>query len=213
MTVGLPLASSTNIDRCGSNIWGMDMMWVIFYATILINPTPNIANAVSWRACFHDYRQGRSCQIFGRYGVSAIQLSWNSREFDTTCSIACAKYDSMAKSTRAEVEKALTGTEMSDLKATFRRDLSFSIPPLTLYRNYRPGPNSNLIFGVPLVDVTTNEENVPKVMRMCIEEVEKRGLNARNIYCSVSWSKHFLGFVFSVVAGWLAGLARRSPSG
>ena len=92
----------------------------------------------------------------------------------------------MAKSTRAEVEKALAGTEMSDLKATFRRDLSFSIPPLTLYRNYRPGPNSNLIFGVPLVDVTTNEENVPKVMRMCIEEVEKRGLNARNIYCSVS---------------------------
>jgi len=39
-----------------------------------------------------------------------------------------------------------------------------------------------LIFGVPLVDVETNEDNVPKVMRMCIEEVEKRGLDTKGIY-------------------------------
>ena len=210
MTVGLPLASSTNIDRCGSNIWGMDMMWVKFYATILIDPTPNIANAVSWRACFHDNRQGRSCQIYGRYGVSAIQLSWNPREFDTTYSIACAKYDNLAKSTRTEVKKALAGTDTSDLKATFCQDLSFSIPPLTLYCNHRPGACSNLIFGVPLVDVTINEDLVPKVMRLCIKEVEKRGLNTPEIYCLVSWSKHILGFVFSIAATWFP---RRSSPG
>ena len=27
-----------------------------------------------------------------------------------------------------------------------------------------------------------NEEKIPKVMRMCIEEVEKRGLHIENIY-------------------------------
>ncbi|KAH8989327.1 Rho GTPase activation protein [Lactarius hatsudake] len=57
--------------------------------------------------------------------------------------------------------------------------LSFSIPPLTLYCNYRPDAYSDLIFGVPLVDLTTD---VPKVIRMCIEEVEKRGLDTHKIY-------------------------------
>ena len=99
--------------------------------------------------------------------------------------MACAGFDSLAKSTKAEVKKALTGIDTADLKASFRRALSFSIPPLTLYhREYRPG--AYLIFGVPLkdplVDVTTSEDNVPKVMRMCIDEVEKRGLNTKNIY-------------------------------
>ena len=105
-------------------------------------------------------------------------------------------------STRAEVEKALAGTDMSGLKGSFRRALSFSIPLLSLYRNYRPGAysDSDLIFGVPLVDVETNEDNVPKVMRMCIEEVEKRGLNTHKIY-SVSRSRRMLGFMFSVADG------------
>ncbi|KAH9059288.1 Rho GTPase activation protein [Lactarius vividus] len=94
----------------------------------------------------------------------------------------CAEYDKLATSTRAQVEKAVTGTDASDLRASFRRTLSFAIPPPTLYRNYRPGAYSDLIFGVPLVDVETNEDNVPKVMKMCIEEVEKRGLVTNKIY-------------------------------
>ncbi|KAI9439448.1 hypothetical protein BJY52DRAFT_1421308 [Lactarius psammicola] len=97
-------------------------------------------------------------------------------------SAARAEYDNLAASTRAEVEKALVGTDTSDLRASFRRALSFSIPSPTLYRNYRPGAYSDLIFGVPLVDVETNEDNVPKMMRMCIEEVEKRGLDTKGIY-------------------------------
>ncbi|KAH9024572.1 hypothetical protein EDB85DRAFT_1870089, partial [Lactarius pseudohatsudake] len=94
----------------------------------------------------------------------------------------CTKHDELAMSTRAEVEKALAGTDTSDLRGSFRRALSFSIPPRTLYHSYRPGEYSDLIFGVPLVDVETDEDNVPKVMRMCIEEVEKRGLNTKGIY-------------------------------
>ncbi|KAH9059291.1 Rho GTPase activation protein [Lactarius vividus] len=92
-----------------------------------------------------------------------------------------ASHGELEMSTRAEIKKALAGTDMSDLRASFHRALSFSIPPQTLYRNYRPGEYSDLIFGVPLVDVETNED-VPKVMKMCIEEVEKRGLNTKGIY-------------------------------
>jgi len=86
--------------------------------------------------------------------------------------------------TKAEVENVLDGTDTSDLRASFRRLLSFSIPPLTLYRNCRPGGHSNLTFGVPLMDQEMDEDIVPKLMGMCIDEVEKRGLNTDKIYTS-----------------------------
>ncbi len=105
---------------------------MIFYATISIDATPNGANAVSGRTHFHANRQGCSCQIYGRYDVSAIKPSWNLREFDTACSTAYAKYDELAMSTRADVEKALAGTDTSDLRGSFRSALSFSIPLPTL---------------------------------------------------------------------------------
>ena len=133
------------------------------------------------------------------------------QEFDTTCtnSTACAKYGNLAMNTRAEVEKASAGTDTSDLRVSFRRALSFSIPPLAVYRNYRPGVYSDLIFGVPMVDLETSD-NVPKIMRMCIEEVEKRGLNTNKIY-SVSRSRHVLGPMFSVAGGFY--IRRRSTTG
>ena len=107
------------------------------------------------------------------------------------CSTSSEKYGNTAISTRAEVEKALTerDTSESDLRASFRRVLSLSIPPPVFYRNYCLGVHSEtgMIFGNPLVDVEADQDNVPKVMRLCIEEVEKRGLDAKRIY-SVSQS-------------------------
>ena len=41
-----------------------------------------------------------------------------------------------------------------------------------------------------------SEDNVPKVMRMCIEEVEVRGLNIDKIYL-VSRLRPALGFLLS----------------
>ena len=106
------------------------------------------------------------------------------------CSAASENYGNTATSTRVEVEKALTERDISEsgLRESFRRSRSFSIPPLTFYRNYCPGvypemiPDSGMIFGVPLVDVATNQDNVPKVIKICIEEVEKGGLDAKGIY-------------------------------
>ncbi|KAH9008424.1 hypothetical protein EDB83DRAFT_526942 [Lactarius deliciosus] len=91
----------------------------------------------------------------------------------------CKKRGNLAMSTSAGVEKTLAGTDTSGLGASFDHAFSFSIPPLTLYCNYRPNAHSNLIFGVPLVNLIANQNNV---IRMCIEEVEKRGLNTHKIY-------------------------------
>ena len=112
--------------------------------------------------------------------MSTIKPWWKLQDFDTACSTTCAKYDDLTKSTRTEVEEILAGTDASDLRVSFRRALSLSIPPLALYRNNHPGAHS--VFGVPLVDLETNEDSVPKVMRMFIEEVEKRDLNTHKLY-------------------------------
>ncbi|KAF8257420.1 hypothetical protein EI94DRAFT_1817911 [Lactarius quietus] len=102
----------------------------------------------------------------------------------TDMTAASAKYDNLARSTTLEVEKAIARRDPyeSDLRASFRRALSFSIPPPTFYRKYCPGVHSDLIFGAPLMDVETNEDNVPKVLRKCMEEVERRDLNTKGIY-------------------------------
>ncbi|KAF8265551.1 hypothetical protein EI94DRAFT_1831140 [Lactarius quietus] len=119
-------------------------------------------------------------------GMMSVTLSYpeNLENFNTAYSTASAKCGNLAKSTMVEVERALVGSDASEsnLRASFRRALSFSIPPPTVYRNYYPGVLPDFTFGAPLADVETNEDNVPKVMRICMEEVEKRGLNVLGIY-------------------------------
>ncbi|KAH9057735.1 Rho GTPase activation protein [Lactarius vividus] len=95
---------------------------------------------------------------------------------------ASKAYHDLALGTRPGVWRAFDGSDESDLTGSFRRAFSLSIPPLTLYRNYRSGGNSNLVFGVPLVDPTANQHYVPKVIGMCIAEVKERGLNTHKIY-------------------------------
>ncbi|KAH9009031.1 Rho GTPase activation protein [Lactarius hengduanensis] len=96
---------------------------------------------------------------------------------------ASKTYHDLALGTRPGVRRAFDESDGSDLTGSFRRAFPLSIPPLTLYRNYRSsGYTSNLVFGVPLVDPTANQRYVPKVIRMCIAEVERRGLNAHKIY-------------------------------
>jgi hypothetical protein len=139
-------------------------------------------------------------------GIMSVSLASPEivENFDIACSTASAKYDKLAISTTVEVKKVLArkDTSESDLRASFGRVLSISIPPTPFYRNYCPSAHldSGLIFGVPLVDLETNQDNDSKVMGICIEEVEKRGLDTKNIYV-VSFSKRVLEFVFSFSGG------------
>ena len=106
-------------------------------------------------------------------------------------SSSCWKHTHLANNTRSEVEKALTGPGTHDLAASWRRALALSIPPVTFYRNFRVSGYSGAIFGVTLADYASSrdrEDKVPKIIWVCTEEVEKRGLNTNKIY-SVSSSK------------------------
>ncbi|KAI0344118.1 RhoGAP-domain-containing protein [Trametopsis cervina] len=72
--------------------------------------------------------------------------------------------------------------------------LSFHIPRLILastprphyYQNFAVGECRDLIFGVSLVDYATAkglaDGEVPRIVRLCIKEIEDRGLDAEGIY-------------------------------
>lgn len=60
------------------------------------------------------------------------------------------------------------------------------MPKQTLYSNYHIGDCNDLIFGVNLVDYANSrglhDGDVPKIVRICIAEVDKRGLTSEGIY-------------------------------
>ena len=59
-------------------------------------------------------------------------------------------------------------------------------PRRVLYTNYYVGDCNDLIFGVSLVDYATSrglqDGQIPKIVRICIQEVEARGMNTEGIY-------------------------------
>ncbi|KAI0307495.1 hypothetical protein B0F90DRAFT_1674209 [Multifurca ochricompacta] len=91
----------------------------------------------------------------------------------------------LATHARSAVEKVSAETDTSILAASLHRSFTLSIPPPTLYYNYHVGECQDLIFGVTLVDYATarsSENDVPKTLRICIDEIDKRGLDAEGIY-------------------------------
>jgi hypothetical protein len=141
--------------------------------------------------------------IITRYMNGMMSVLWTLPEiveiFDMAGSTASATYNNLAISTRGEAEKALTRRDSSesDLQASLHRALSYSTPPPAFYRNYCPGGHSDSIFGAPLRDLKTNQDNVSKVMKICIEEVEKRGLDTKGIYSVCGQSCMYWEFMFS----------------
>jgi hypothetical protein len=91
----------------------------------------------------------------------------------------------VASHARTAVDNISAETDTCILAASLSRSLALSIPPPTLYYNYHVGECQDLIFGVSLADYATArgiENDVPKVLRICIDEIDKRGLDAEGIY-------------------------------
>lgn len=64
--------------------------------------------------------------------------------------------------------------------------LAGASPKPQYYYNYTVGECRDLIFGVTLVDYATSrglqEGEVPKIVKICINEIEERGMDAEGIY-------------------------------
>jgi Rho GTPase-activating protein 12/27 len=108
----------------------------------------------------------------------------------------------LASHARSAVDNVSAETDTSILAASLSRSLALSIPIPTLYYNYQVGECQDLIFGVTLADYATargSENDVPKILRICIDEIDKRGLDAEGIYrVSPSKEPSITSFSFTV---------------
>jgi len=87
---------------------------------------------------------------------------------------------------------------MGGVHAYIGKSLASSIPIPILYHNFYVGECRDLIFGFSLQDYATArdlpEGEIPKIVKICIEEVDRRGLDSEGIY-RVSLARH----VFSLL--------------
>ena len=87
---------------------------------------------------------------------------------------------------RKVVDKISPEKDVSLLTANIPRLLALATPKPQYYENFVVGECRDLIFGVSLVDYATakglGEGDVPKIVRICIKEIEQRGLDAEGIY-------------------------------
>lgn len=85
-----------------------------------------------------------------------------------------------------QIEKVSTDRDLKGVNAYIAQSLASSIPTPILYHNYYVGECRDLIFGFSLQDYATArdlpEGEIPKIVRICIEEVDKRGLDVEGIY-------------------------------
>ena len=87
---------------------------------------------------------------------------------------------------RSNVEKISPEKDVAKLKTNIPRSLASAIPDPILYEHGLVGECNDLIFGFSLVDYATAkalpEGSVPKIVRICIDEIDKRGLESEGIY-------------------------------
>jgi RhoGAP domain len=84
------------------------------------------------------------------------------------------------------VNTILTHRDVKNVSASIPNVLASAIPKPILYYNFYVGECKDLIFGFSLLDYATARNlpdgQIPRIVRLCIEEVDKRGLDTEGIY-------------------------------
>lgn len=77
-------------------------------------------------------------------------------------------------------------TDVAVIAQRIPRLMASVVPRPVLYTNYAVGECHDLIFGVSLVDYAQSralgDGEIPKIVRMCLQEVDTRGLESEGIY-------------------------------
>ncbi|KAJ7275432.1 hypothetical protein B0H12DRAFT_1087305 [Mycena haematopus] len=87
---------------------------------------------------------------------------------------------------RSVVDKISPEIDVSKLQAYIPRSLASAIPDRVSYENGHVGECNDLIFGFSLLDYAMShnlpEGEPPKIVRICIKEIDERGLESEGIY-------------------------------
>jgi len=110
------------------------------------------------------------------------------------------------------IENISAENDSSILSASLQRSLAPTLPRRIFYDDYYVGECPDLVFGRKLVDYTTaqgSEDTVPKILKVCIEEVNRRGLEVTGIYRVSSPAERNVNVFHSVLLDrFLAGMQR-----
>lgn len=84
------------------------------------------------------------------------------------------------------VDEINPAQDLQRLRQLTNATLAQAIPKRTLYYNYQVGECKDMLFGVSLVDYASSrglkDNELPKIVELCIAEVEARGLKTEGIY-------------------------------
>ncbi|KAI0651503.1 hypothetical protein C8Q79DRAFT_39833 [Trametes meyenii] len=99
---------------------------------------------------------------------------------------AAATQSQLCEHGRLMVEKITPQRDSLAIATNIPRMLAAASPKPVYYYNWTVGECKDLIFGVSLVDYATArglpEGEIPKIVRICIQDIEQRGLDAEGIY-------------------------------
>ncbi|KAI0374525.1 RhoGAP-domain-containing protein [Pilatotrama ljubarskyi] len=99
---------------------------------------------------------------------------------------AAATQSQLCEHGRRMVEKITPQRDSAAIADAIPRMLAAATPKPVYYYNYNVGECKDLIFGVSLVDYATArglpDGEIPKIVRICIQDIEQRGLDAEGIY-------------------------------
>ncbi|KAF5375014.1 hypothetical protein D9758_000090 [Tetrapyrgos nigripes] len=124
-------------------------------------------------------------------------LSMFIEECSAAVKLALQKYtDNMTATTMTETQLASHASALvtkisperdrAKVSGYIQRSLAAATPDPILYENCHVGECNDLIFGFSLVDYATTHNlpdgDVPKVVKRCIDEIDKKGLEAEGIY-------------------------------
>ncbi|KAF9458728.1 hypothetical protein BDZ94DRAFT_1269896 [Collybia nuda] len=92
----------------------------------------------------------------------------------------------LSSHTRTIVDRISPEKDIAKLSAYIPRSLASAIPEPILYQHGQVGLCNDLIFGFGLVDYATakglQDGETPKIIRICIREMDQRGLESEGIY-------------------------------
>ncbi|TFK30739.1 RhoGAP-domain-containing protein [Coprinopsis marcescibilis] len=98
----------------------------------------------------------------------------------------CATQSQLSAHARSCVDRLSPEKDLLKLRSSIPRSLASAIPDPILYEHGQVGSCSDLIFGFGLTDYSTtkglSDSEIPKIVKICIAEIDKRGLDSEGIY-------------------------------
>ena len=92
----------------------------------------------------------------------------------------------LAQHARSMVDRISPERDTTILTANIPKSFALAVPKPIMYYNYHVGECKDLIFGVTLADYATArglaEGEIPKIVKLCIEYIDERGLDSEGIY-------------------------------